>query len=75
MYLIKNLAEVPFVFTKTLRRGSKGLDVKMLQLRLSIPADGIFGPITHLYTSIYQQNNELVSDGIVGPLTRAVLNE
>jgi hypothetical protein len=75
MYLIKNLAEVPYVFTKTLRRGSRGLDVKMLQLKLGgLVADGIFGPKTDTKVREFQRINRLVVDGIVGPKTNAVLN-
>jgi putative peptidoglycan binding protein len=75
MYLIKNLAEVPYVFTKTLRKGSTGLEVKMLQTRLGVKVDGQFGNITQMAVMNFQRKNGLVADGIVGPRTRAVLNQ
>lgn len=53
----------------TLRRGSKGEDVRILQQRLGIPADGDFGPNTERSVIAYQQRNGLVPDGVVGPKT------
>ena len=63
-----------FVFTKTLRKGSRGLDVKMLQTKLDVKADGIFGNITQMTVINFQRKHNLVADGIVGPKTNAVLN-
>ncbi len=53
----------------TIRKGSKGNDVRKLQELLGIAADGIFGSITKAAVKEYQSANGLKSDGIVGPLT------
>ncbi len=65
---------IRYIFTKTLRRGDRGIDVKMLQVRLGITADGIFGPNTFAKVKDFQLEHQLVIDGIVGPRTIAVLN-
>ncbi|MBQ6646039.1 MAG: peptidoglycan-binding protein [Clostridia bacterium] len=54
---------------KTIRKGSKGAEVRQLQTILGITADGIFGPITRSAVIAYQTANGLKADGIVGPLT------
>lgn len=53
----------------TLRNGSTGEDVKKLQTRLGLNADGAFGPGTERAVRQWQSDNNLVSDGIVGPGT------
>ncbi len=53
----------------TIRKGSKGNDVRKLQELLGVTADGIFGPITKAAVVAYQSANGLKADGIVGPLT------
>lgn len=63
-----------YIFTKTLRLGSRGLDVKMLQTKLGVTADGIFGRKTQLAVLAFQTTHHLVADGIVGPKTNAILN-
>jgi putative chitinase len=50
----------------TLRNGSTGEDVKKLQTRLGLNADGAFGPGTERAVRKWQSDNNLVSDGIVG---------
>ncbi len=57
----------------TIRRGSKGEDVRRLQELLGITADGMFGPITQAAVVAYQSANGLKADGIVGPLTWGML--
>lgn len=57
----------------TLKRGSRGEDVKALQKRLSLLADGIFGPLTEEGVKQFQASHGLTADGIVGPKTWAVL--
>ena len=52
-----------------LRLGSKGEKVKELQEYLNINSDGIFGRGTENAVKKFQHENELVVDGIVGPVT------
>lgn len=57
-----------------LKIGSKGDDVKEMQLKLEIlPADGIFGSGTARVVKKWQRNNALKADGIVGDKTLALL--
>jgi peptidoglycan hydrolase-like protein with peptidoglycan-binding domain len=56
-----------------LKRGDRGPAVAILQRRLRIPADGVFGPITERAVKRYQRRHRLVPDGIVGPITRGSL--
>lgn len=58
---------------RTLKRGCRGEDVRYLQYRLRIYADGSFGPKTEFNVKAFQEYNRLDADGIVGPATRALL--
>ncbi|MBO7664115.1 MAG: SH3 domain-containing protein [Clostridia bacterium] len=66
----------------TLKKGSKGEEVKQLQNRLkelkyldlSIPTDGEFGDLTEKAVKAFQKINSITPDGIVGGTTHAVLN-
>ena len=49
-----------------LKKGSKGEDVKRLQLALGIKADGDFGPYTEKKVIEFQNQSDLTPDGIVG---------
>ena len=49
-----------------LKNGSKGDDVKKLQTKLGLTADGAFGPGTENKVKEWQSANGLTSDGIVG---------
>jgi len=49
-----------------LKKGSTGEDVKKLQTRLGITADGSFGPGTETKVKEWQTLNGLTADGIVG---------
>jgi putative chitinase len=49
-----------------LKIGSKGEDVKKLQSKLGLGADGIFGTGTAAAVKKWQSENGLVADGIVG---------
>lgn len=64
-----------YIFIKTLKLGSKGLDVKMLQQKLGVKVDGIFGQQTLKAVKEFQAKHGLKVDGIVGPKTNAVLNK
>lgn len=54
---------------QTLKKGSKGSDVVLLQQKLGITADGIFGADTEKAVKDFQSKNGLVADGIVGVKT------
>lgn len=62
---------------RTLRRGSRGEDVRTLQAYLSEKGydtrgvDGIFGRNTERAVKQFQEANQLQSDGVVGNQTRA----
>lgn len=53
----------------TLKKGSRGEDVKILQNKLNIMADGIFGVLTEEAVKEFQQSHGLTVDGIVGAKT------
>lgn len=54
---------------RTVRLGSRGKTVKLMQEYLGITADGIFGPNTEATLKRWQQHNGLIPDGIAGPNT------
>jgi hypothetical protein len=64
----------------TMKRGSKFGEVSLLQEFLNAKGfaagivDGLFGPKTDSAVKAFQLANSLVSDGIVGPITRGVIN-
>jgi len=49
-----------------LKLGSKGEDVKKLQAKLGLGADGVFGSGTEAAVKKWQSSNGLTADGIVG---------
>ena len=57
----------------TLKVGSKGEEVKALQEKLGLAADGDFGPGTETKLKAWQTANGLTADGIAGPSTLAKL--
>lgn len=57
----------------TLKRGSKGSDVRTLQSHLGVQVDGIFGKRTEAAVKEFQKANNLLVDGIVGSKTWKVL--
>ena len=56
-----------------LRRGSKGEEVKKMQVALGVTADGDFGSGTESALKRWQSANGLTSDGVAGPKTLAKL--
>ena len=54
-----------------LKNGSKGEDVKKLQAKLGLGADGVFGSGTEAAVKKWQTDNGLTADGIVGEGTWA----
>ena len=48
-------------------------DVRALQRKVGVAADGIFGPATERAVKRWQRRHGLVADGIVGPQTRAAM--
>jgi putative chitinase len=66
-------AAAPAASTSVLRAGSKGHDVKRMQVALRITADGDFGPGTEAALKKWQAANGLTADGVAGPKTLAKL--
>jgi hypothetical protein len=59
--------------TRALRMGDEGEDVRRLQEKLGLVADGDFGPRTKTALMAFQQKNGLLADGVAGPRTLAKL--
>lgn len=57
----------------TLKKGSRGEEVKALQKKLNLVADGIFGVLTEEAVKEFQRAHGLAADGIVGAKTWAAL--
>lgn len=53
----------------TMRRGARGEDVEFLQGILGLRIDGMFGPRTEAAVRVFQDENRLAVDGVVGPAT------
>lgn len=58
-------------FSGTVRLGDRGNNVKLVQEKLGLAADGIFGSGTDAAVKKWQAANGLDADGIVGPKTYA----
>ena len=78
-----NSSDIPktcTIFTTSMKQGSKYGEVSKLQEKLNTLgfapgiADGLFGPKTNLAVKAFQTAKKLASDGIVGPITRGMLN-
>ncbi|MDE6255210.1 MAG: N-acetylmuramoyl-L-alanine amidase [Muribaculaceae bacterium] len=54
---------------QTIKRGSRGADVKTLQAKLNLYPDGIFGPLTEEAVKQFQREKGLTADGIAGANT------
>lgn len=60
---------------ETIKKGSKGESVKVLQKYLGITQDGVFGANTEAAVKKFQSKNGLTADGIVGEKTWASLQK
>ena len=58
---------------KALRKGDRGANVRRLQRRLRITADGMFGPATKRTVQRYQSRKGIRPNGVAGPATLAKL--
>ena len=58
---------------RIIRLGDIGEDVKLIQLKLDITSDSVFGTETLKAVKAFQARYGLVVDGIVGPSTQSVL--
>ena len=74
MYLTPIPPQSAHIFTKLLKLGMVGEEVKFLQIKLGIGADGLFGNKTKTAVIKFQLAHSLVGDGIVGKLTNYQLN-
>jgi Putative peptidoglycan binding domain len=52
---------------------SKRADIRAVQRKVGVAADGIFGPATERAVKRWQRRHGLVADGIVGPQTRSAM--
>ena len=57
----------------TIKLGSKGEEVKILQKYLGLTPDGNFGPNTDKKVKEWQKSKGLTPDGVVGPKTWAII--
>jgi hypothetical protein len=66
---------VPAVSGAEVKAGaaSKRSDIRALQRKVGVAADGVFGPATERAVKRWQRRHGLVADGIVGPQTRAAM--
>lgn len=57
----------------TIKLGSKGEDVKVLQKYLGLTPDGNFGPVTEKKVKEWQKANDLIADGVIGVKSWAII--
>ena len=57
----------------TIKLGSKGEEVKMLQQYLGLTPDGNFGPNTDKKVKEWQKSKGLIPDGVIGPKSWAII--
>ena len=57
-----------------IKKGSKGNEVKQIQLALGLKVDGVFGTQTENAVKIFQKENGLFPDGVIGKKTLDALN-
>ena len=56
-----------------LKIGSVGEEVKKLQTKLGLKPDGSFGPVTEAKVKVWQAQNNLSADGIVGDISWGIM--
>lgn len=66
---LKPVPVVRFPYPGLQKEGSKGSHVKLIQSKLGIADDGIFGPKTEAAVKAWQKKHKLTADGLVGPAT------
>lgn len=66
--------KVPPTGRPTIRRGARGPFVRLLQRKLGITVDGLFGPATEDEVRRFQKKKGLAVDGIVGRATWVALS-
>ncbi len=49
-----------------IKKGSKGPEVKKIQTKIGLTADGIFGSGTEAKVKEWQKSNGLAADGLIG---------
>ncbi|HEX6583931.1 MAG TPA: peptidoglycan-binding protein [Thermoleophilaceae bacterium] len=64
--------EVAATDTKASASSKRG-DIRALQRKVGVAADGIFGPATERALKRWQRRHGLVADGIAGPQTRSAM--
>src|SRR3954462_7327895 len=55
------------------KKGDRGKAVRLIQRRLHLVADGVFGKQTQRAVKRFQRRKGLAADGVVGPITRKAL--
>ncbi len=81
LVLIAVLTSVSVTQAATLKVGSAGTEIRMIQSELQTlnynvgPIDGIFGDKTKTAVLAFQRDQNLIVDGIVGPQTLAALKK
>lgn len=55
------------------KKGDRGPAVQLIQSRLGLAADGVFGSQTRRAVERFQRRKGLAPDGVVGPITRRAL--
>jgi lysozyme len=68
--IVKPVAKKP-AFPGILKKGSKGVNVKSVQTKVGVSADGDFGPKTEAAVKVFQKKHSLTADGLIGPKTWA----
>jgi peptidoglycan hydrolase-like protein with peptidoglycan-binding domain len=64
--------EVAAADTKASASSTRG-DIRALQRKVGVTADGVFGPATERALKRWQRRHGLVADGIAGPQTRSAM--